>query len=72
MDKKGKESVVHTYRLKKTYDQKPWDFENTRRPRHKINQTETDTLDGRVKEQSRSIAIADERAPQDVEPQAMQ
>jgi hypothetical protein len=42
----------------------------TRRPRHKINQTEI--LDGRVVVQSQSIATGDEREPRNVEPQTMQ
>ena len=36
IDKKGMEYAVHIYRLKKSYDQIPWNFENKRRPRHKI------------------------------------
>jgi len=36
IDKKGKEYAVHINRLKKSCDQIPRNFENTRRSRHKI------------------------------------
>ena len=46
VDKKGKEFVVHINRLKKSYDQTPWSFENTLRPRQKNRQLDTEeTLD---------------------------
>jgi hypothetical protein len=38
VDKKGKESVVHINRLKKSYDQTPWKSEMARRPRQKTRQ----------------------------------
>ena len=46
VDKKGKEFVVHINRLKKSYNQTPWSFENARRPRQKTRQLDTqETLD---------------------------
>jgi hypothetical protein len=71
VDKKGKEFVVHIYRLKKSYDQTPWSFENARRSRQKTRQLDTETLDGNVEIQSRPIATGDEREPQVVETQAL-
>ena len=44
VDKKGKESVVHIKRLKKSYDQTPWKFEDASRPRQKTRQLDTQTL----------------------------
>jgi len=46
VDKKGNGFVVHINRLKKSYDQTPWSFENARRPRQKTRQLDTEeTLD---------------------------
>ena len=64
VDKKGKEFVVHVNRLKKSYDQTPWSFENTRRTRQESKQPGTETFCEDVKKQSRPIAISDEREPQ--------
>ena len=54
MDKKGKELVVHINHLKKSYDQTPWSFENTRHPRQP-RQLDTETPDGDVVIQLRPI-----------------
>jgi hypothetical protein len=48
VDRKGKESVVHINRLKKSYDQTPWSFKNAGRPRQKTRQLDTETLNGDV------------------------
>jgi len=72
VDKKRKEFVVHINRLKKSYDQKLWSFENARRPRQKTRQLDTEeTLDGNVEIQSRPIATGYEREPQVFETQAL-
>jgi hypothetical protein len=70
MDKKGKEFVVHINRLKKSYDQIPWSFEDARRPRQKTR-LDTETLDGNVEIHSRPIATGYEREPQVVETQSL-
>ena len=68
VDKKGKEFVVHINRLKKSYDETPWSFENARRPRQKTRQPDTEeTLDENVEIQSWPIATGYERKPQVVE-----
>ena len=62
VDKKGKEFVVHSNRLNKSYDQTPWSFENARRPRQKTRQLVTDeTLDANMEIQSWPIATGYER-----------
>ena len=63
VDKKGKEFVVHVNRLKKSYDQTPWSFENTRRPRQKPRQPGSEIFGEDVEIQSRPIAISDVREP---------
>jgi transposase InsO family protein len=72
VDKKGKEFVVHVNRLKKSYDQTPWSFENTRRPRQKPRRPDTEMLEEDMGIQSRPIAISDEREPRVVGTQASQ
>jgi len=72
VDKKGKEFVVHINRLKKSYDQTPWSFENARRPRQKTRQLDTEeTLDENAEIQSRPIATGYERELQAIEMQAL-
>ena len=57
VDKKGKEFMVHINRLKKSYEQTLWSFENARRPRQKTKQLDTEeTLDGNVEIQSRCLS----------------
>ena len=73
VDKKGKEFVVHINRLKKLYDQTPWNFESARhprQPRQKIRQLDTETLDGDMVIQSRPTITGYERGPQVDEMQA--
>jgi hypothetical protein len=72
VDKKGKEIVVHINRLKKSYDETPWSFKNTRRPRQKTKQPDTEeTLYENMEIQSRPIATGYEREPQVVKTQAL-
>ena len=72
VDKKGKEFVVHINRLKKSYDQTPWSFENARRPRQKNRPLYTEeTLDEYAEVQSRPIATGYEREPLAIETQAL-
>jgi hypothetical protein len=72
MDKKVKVFVVQSNRLKKSYDETPWSFENTCRPRWKTKQPDTEeTLDENVEIQSRPIATGYEHEPQVVEAQAL-
>ena len=72
VNQKGKEFVVHINRLKKSYDETPWSFENTCRPRRKTKHPDTDeTLDENVEIQSRPIATDYECEPQVVEAQAL-
>ena len=64
--------MVHINRLKKSYDQTPWSFENARRPRQKTRQLDTEeTLGGNVQIHLRLIATGYEREPQVVETQAL-
>jgi len=42
VNKNGKEFVDHINRLKKSYDQSSWSFENSRRPRQKTRQLDTE------------------------------
>jgi len=72
VNKKRKECVVHINRLKKSYDQTPWSFENTRHPRKNTRLLDTETLDGEVVIQSRPIVTSEEREPQVVEAQALE
>ena len=52
-------------RLKKSYHETPWSFENTHCPRQKTKQLDTeDFLDEDVEIQSRPIATAYERETQ--------
>jgi len=71
VNKKGKEFVVHINRLKESYDQTPWSFENTRHSRNKSRLLDTETLDADVVIQSRPIVTSEEREPQVVEAQAL-
>jgi len=72
VNKNGKEFVVHINRLKKSYDQTPWSFENARRPRQKTRQLDTEeNLDENAEIQSRPIATGFEREPQVIETQAL-
>ena len=72
MKQKGKEFVVHINRLKKSYDETPWSFENTCRPRRKTKQPDTEEiLEEEVEIRSRPIATGYEREPQVVETQAL-
>jgi hypothetical protein len=72
VNKKEKKSVVHINRLKKSYDQTPWSFENTRHPRKKTRLLDAETLDGDAVIQSRPIVTSEERKPQVVEAQALE
>jgi len=72
VNKQGKEFVVHINRLKKSYDQTPWSFENTRHPRNKTRLLDTETLDGDVVIQSRPIVTSEERETQAVEAHALE
>jgi len=64
--------VVHINRLKKSYDQTPWSFENARRPRQKTRQLDTEeALDENAEIQSRPIATGYESEPQVIETQAL-
>ena len=70
VDKKGKEIVFHINRLKKSYDQTPWRFENARRPRQKARQLDTqETHDENAEIQSRPIATGYEQEQLDQDPQ---
>jgi len=72
VEKKGKEFVVHINRLKKSYDQTPWNFENAHLPRQKTRQLETEeTLDENAEIESRPIATGFEHEPQVIETQAL-
>ena len=64
MKKQGKEFVVHINRLKKSCDQTPWSFENTRHPRKKSRLLDAETLDGDVVMQSLPIVTSEERESQ--------
>jgi hypothetical protein len=72
VNKKGNEFVVQIDRLKKSYDETPWSFENARRPNQNTRQLNTETLDEAVIIQSRPIATDYEREPQVVEIQALE
>ena len=72
VNKQGKEFVLHINRLKESYDQTPWSFENTRHPRKNTRLLDTETLDGEVVIQSRPIVTSEEREPQVVEAQALE
>jgi hypothetical protein len=72
VNKKGKEFVVPINRLKESYDQTPWSFENTRHPRKKTKLLDAENLDGDAEIQSRPIVTSDERQPQVVEAQALE
>jgi hypothetical protein len=48
VNKKRKEFLVHINRLKKSYDETPWSFENTRHPRKNTRLLDTENLDGDV------------------------
>jgi len=72
VNRNGKEFVVHINRLKKSYDQTPWNFENARRPRQNTRQLDTEeTLDENAEIQSRPIATDYEREPRVIETQAL-
>ena len=72
VNQKGKEFVVHINRLKKSYDETPWSFENTRRPRQKTKQPDTEeALEENEEIRSRPIVTGYEREPQVVETQAL-
>jgi len=72
VNKNGKEFVVHINRLKKSYNQTPWSFENARRPRQKTRQLDTEeTLDENPEVQSWPIATVYERELQVIEKQAL-
>ena len=62
----------HINRLKKSYDQTLWGFENTRHPRKKTRLLDAETLDGDVVIQWRPIVTNEERKPQVVEAQALE
>ena len=69
VDKEGKEIVVHINRLKKSYDETPWSFDKTRRPRRKTEQLDTEeSLDEHVEIRLRR---GYEHEPQIVETQAL-
>jgi len=61
VDKKGKEYVLHINRLKKSYDQTPWSFENAHCPKQKTRQLDTEPPDGDVEINSQLIATGFER-----------
>ena len=62
----------HINRLKKSYDQTLWGFENTRHPRKKTRLLDAETLDGDVVIQSRPIVTIEERESQVVEAHALE
>jgi hypothetical protein len=64
--------VVHIKRLKKSSEQTSWSFENACRPRQKTRQLDTQSPDGDVEIQLRSIATGDERELRVVETQALE
>lgn len=70
MDKKGKEFVVHVNRLKKSYDQTPWNLETVRRPKQKVTPPDTESSEEIVVIQSRPMVTSDE--PQAVEEEPLQ
>jgi hypothetical protein len=72
VNKQGREFVVHVNRLKKSYDQTPWSFENTRHPRKKTGLLDAETLGGDVEIQSRPIVTSEEREPQVGEAHALE
>ena len=72
MNKQRKEFVVHINRLKKSYDQTPWSFENTLHPKKKTRLLDAETLDGDVVIQSRPIVTSEEREPQVGEEHALE
>jgi hypothetical protein len=53
--------VVHINRLKKSFDQTPWNFENTCHPRKKTRLLDAETLGGDLEIQSRPIVTSEER-----------
>jgi hypothetical protein len=67
VSKTGKEFVVHINRLKKSFNETPWIFEDARRPRKKSRQPGAESSDENVEIQSRPIATSYERLPQVVE-----
>jgi hypothetical protein len=72
VNKKRKEFVVHINRLKKSYDQTHWNFENTHHPRKKTKLLDAETLDGDAEIQSRPIVTSEKRKPQVVQAQALE
>jgi hypothetical protein len=64
VNKQGKEFVVYINRLKRSYYQIPWSFENTRHPRKKTRLLDAETLGGDLEIQSRPIVTSEEREPQ--------
>jgi hypothetical protein len=72
VNKQGKEFVVHINRLKKSFDQTPWSFENTRYPRKKKRLLDAETLCGDLEIQSRPIVTSEEREPQVGEAHALE
>ena len=72
VEKKGKEFVVHINRLKNSFDETPWSFENTRRPRRTTKQLDTEkTLHENVEIESRPIATGYEHEPRVVVTKAL-
>jgi hypothetical protein len=72
VNKQGREFVVHINRLKKSYDQTPWSFENTHHPRKKTRLLDAETLGGDVEIQLRPIVTSEEREPQVGEAHALE
>ena len=72
VNKQRKEFVVHINLLKKSCDQTPWSFENTRHPMKKSRLLDAERLDGDVVIQSRPIVTSEEREPQVDEEHALE
>jgi hypothetical protein len=64
--------VVHINRLKRSYNQTPWSFEDASRPRQNTKRQDTEALDENVEIQSRPIATGYELEPQVGETQALE
>jgi hypothetical protein len=69
--KQGRGFVVYVKRLKKSFDQTPWSFENTRHSR-KTRLLDAEVLCGDSEIQSRPIATSEEREPQVGEAHALE
>jgi hypothetical protein len=62
-NRKGKQFVVHTNRLKKSHDSAPWKFSTVRHPRKKARKLNAESLDETMHIPSRPIATEREPKP---------